>query len=124
MNCLRAEAPEGDAAMNDDFEVTRGKGNVFRDFGYADADAQHLKAVLAAQIIKVLDVRKMSARLKMQPGSLLPTSPASARQSSIALPSIVLWSFSAGSIKRWRLMSRFALRMRAHRLRRDRRFPA
>ena len=48
--------------MNDDFEVTRGKGNVFRDFGYADADAQHLKAVLAAQIIKVLDVRKMTVR--------------------------------------------------------------
>ena len=48
--------------MNDDFEVTRGKGNVFRDFGYADADAQHLRAVLAAQIIKVLDVRKMTVR--------------------------------------------------------------
>jgi predicted XRE-type DNA-binding protein len=48
--------------MNDDFEVTHGKGNVFRDFGYADADVEHLKAVLAAQIIKVLDVRKMTVR--------------------------------------------------------------
>ena len=48
--------------MNDDFEVTRGKGNVFRDFGYADADAEHLKAILAAQIIKVLEVRKMTVR--------------------------------------------------------------
>jgi predicted XRE-type DNA-binding protein len=48
--------------MNDDFEVTRGKGNVFRDFGHADADAEHLKAVLAAQIIKVLDARKMTVR--------------------------------------------------------------
>ena len=48
--------------MNDDFEVTRGKGNVFRDFGHADADAQHLKAVLAAQIIKVLDARRITVR--------------------------------------------------------------
>jgi len=48
--------------MNDDLEVTRGKGNVFRDFGYAHADAEHLKAVLAAQIIKVLDARKLTVR--------------------------------------------------------------
>jgi predicted XRE-type DNA-binding protein len=48
--------------MNDDLEVTRGKGNVFRDFGYDHADAEHLKAVLAAQIIKVLDARKMTVR--------------------------------------------------------------
>jgi len=48
--------------MNDDFGVVRGKGNVFRDFGYANADAEHLKAVLAAQIIKVLDARKMTVR--------------------------------------------------------------
>lgn len=48
--------------MNDDVELIRGKGNVFRDFGYADADAEHLKAVLAAQIIKVLDERKMTVR--------------------------------------------------------------
>ena len=48
--------------MKGDFEVTRGKGNVFRDLGYADADAEHLKAVLAAQIIKVLDARKMTVR--------------------------------------------------------------
>ncbi len=48
--------------MNDDFEVVRGKGNVFRDFGYANADAEHLKAVLAAQIIKVLDARKTTVR--------------------------------------------------------------
>ena len=48
--------------MNDDLEVTRGKGNVFREFGYAHADAEHLKAVLAAQIIEVLDARKMTVR--------------------------------------------------------------
>ena len=48
--------------MRDEMELIRGKGNVYRDFGYADADAEHLKAVLAAQIIKVLDKRKMSVR--------------------------------------------------------------
>jgi predicted XRE-type DNA-binding protein len=48
--------------MTHDIELVRGKGNVFRDFGYADADAEHLKAVLAAQIIKVLDKQKLSVR--------------------------------------------------------------
>ncbi|HEY7548814.1 MAG TPA: helix-turn-helix transcriptional regulator [Hyphomicrobiaceae bacterium] len=48
--------------MTHDIELVRGKGNVSRDFGYADADAEHLKAVLAAQIIKVLDKQKLSVR--------------------------------------------------------------
>ena len=48
--------------MVDKFEVTRGKGNVFRDFGHANADAEHLKAILAAQIIKVLDKRDLTVR--------------------------------------------------------------
>lgn len=48
--------------MSDDVEVIRGSGNAFRDFGYAEADAEHLKAVLAAQIIKVLDKRKLTVR--------------------------------------------------------------
>ncbi len=42
--------------------VIRGKGNVFRDFGHANADAEHLKAILAAQIIKVLDKRELTVR--------------------------------------------------------------
>lgn len=42
--------------------VLLGSGNAFHDFGYADADAEHLKAVLAAQIIKVLDKRKLTVR--------------------------------------------------------------
>ena len=48
--------------MKEDMELFRGKGNVFRDFGYANADAEHLKAVLAAQIIKVLDSRELTVR--------------------------------------------------------------
>ena len=36
-------------------EVVRGSGNVFRDLGYKNADAQLFKAILAAEIIKALD---------------------------------------------------------------------
>ena len=43
-------------------EIVRGSGNVFRDFGHADADAEHLKAVLAAKIIGLLDDRALSTR--------------------------------------------------------------
>jgi predicted XRE-type DNA-binding protein len=46
----------------DDFEIVRGSGNVFRDFGYPNADAEQLKALLAAQIITVLDERNLSVR--------------------------------------------------------------
>jgi predicted XRE-type DNA-binding protein len=48
--------------MTDELEVVPGKGNVFRDFGLADADAEHLKAILAAQVIKVLDKRGLTVR--------------------------------------------------------------
>ena len=48
--------------MNDDFELVRGSGNVFRDFGYPDADIRQTKAILAAQIIKTLDERQWSTR--------------------------------------------------------------
>jgi predicted XRE-type DNA-binding protein len=43
-------------------EIVRGSGNVFRDFGYAEADALQLKAKLAAEIITTLDRRKLSVR--------------------------------------------------------------
>ena len=36
-------------------EVVRGSGNVFRDLGFKNADAQQFKAILAAEIIKALD---------------------------------------------------------------------
>lgn len=47
---------------DDDFELVRGSGNVFADFGHPNAEAEHLKAVLAAQIIRVLDVRGLTVR--------------------------------------------------------------
>jgi predicted XRE-type DNA-binding protein len=36
-------------------DVMRGSGNVFRDLGHMNADAQYVKAILAAEIIKALD---------------------------------------------------------------------
>jgi predicted XRE-type DNA-binding protein len=47
---------------DDDFELVRGSGNVFRDLGYPDADVQHTKALLAAEIIGVLDEEGLSTR--------------------------------------------------------------
>ena len=43
-------------------EVVRGSGNVFRDLGHKNADAEQLKAILAAEIIKALDREGLSVR--------------------------------------------------------------
>lgn len=43
-------------------EVVRGSGNVFRDFGRDDADLEQLKALFAAEIIKMLDREGLSTR--------------------------------------------------------------
>jgi len=40
----------------------RGSGNVFRDIGRPDADAAQFKAILAAEIIKVLDRERLTVR--------------------------------------------------------------
>lgn len=47
---------------NDDFELGRGSGNVFRDFDRPNTALQQLRAIVAAQIIGVLDDRKLSTR--------------------------------------------------------------
>ncbi|MDZ7873490.1 MAG: XRE family transcriptional regulator [Rhizobium sp.] len=46
----------------DDFEVVRGSGNIFADFGDPEAETKLLKARLAAEIIGVLDERKITVR--------------------------------------------------------------
>ena len=46
----------------DDCELVHGSGNVFRDFGRADADVQQTKALLAARIIGILDEEELSTR--------------------------------------------------------------
>ena len=48
--------------MSDDMDIIRGSGNVFRDLGHPDADREQLRALLAAQIIGVLDERKLTVR--------------------------------------------------------------
>jgi predicted XRE-type DNA-binding protein len=47
---------------NDDVELVRGSGNVFRDFGHSNADAEQLRAILAAEIIHVLDEQELTVR--------------------------------------------------------------
>jgi hypothetical protein len=43
-------------------ELVHGSGNVFRDFGYANADVEQLKAILATEIAKMLDRKKLTVR--------------------------------------------------------------
>jgi predicted XRE-type DNA-binding protein len=43
-------------------ELVRGSGNVFRDFGYPSPDVEQLKAILAANIIKLLNRSKLTVR--------------------------------------------------------------
>ncbi len=44
------------------FELIHGSGNVFADFGYPNAAAEQLKALLASEIIGVLDDRALTVR--------------------------------------------------------------
>ena len=48
--------------MNDDFELIRGSGNVFRDLGRRNAAVEQARAILAARIIRTLDERGLSTR--------------------------------------------------------------
>ncbi|MGA3005529.1 MAG: helix-turn-helix transcriptional regulator [Acetobacteraceae bacterium] len=49
--------------MNDEpIDVVRGSGNVFRDFGYPDADVLQAKALVGTQIMKILDEDGLSTR--------------------------------------------------------------
>lgn len=41
-------------------EIERGSGNVWRDFGYADADIRQAKGLLAARVIETLDARGLT----------------------------------------------------------------
>ncbi len=43
-------------------ELERGSGNLYRDFGDADADVHQAKAKLAARIIGLLDDQRLSVR--------------------------------------------------------------
>ena len=49
-------------AEDDDIKLVRGSGNVFRDLGIPDAEGSQLKAILAAQVVKVLDGDRITTR--------------------------------------------------------------
>lgn len=46
----------------EEFELIRGSGNIFRDLGDPDADIKQAKAILAARIIAVIDDKGLSVR--------------------------------------------------------------
>jgi predicted XRE-type DNA-binding protein len=46
----------------EELEVVRGSGNVFRDLGRDNADAEQFKAMLANEIIQVLDRERLTVR--------------------------------------------------------------
>jgi predicted XRE-type DNA-binding protein len=48
--------------MNDDFELIRGSGNVYQDFGRPNAGLEQARAIVCAQIIKIMDERGLSSR--------------------------------------------------------------
>lgn len=48
--------------MNENIEIIRGSGNIFRDFNDPNADVLQAKALLAAKIIGVLDDKKLSTK--------------------------------------------------------------
>ena len=43
-------------------EIVKGSGNIFRDLGHASPDIELMKASLASEIIRVLNARKLSVR--------------------------------------------------------------
>jgi predicted XRE-type DNA-binding protein len=47
---------------NEAIELVRGSGNVFRDLGHASPDVEQLKAILATEIIKMLDRKELTVR--------------------------------------------------------------
>lgn len=47
---------------DDDLEIVRGSGNVFRDLKMPNPELEQLRAVLAAQIIKIMDAQSLSVR--------------------------------------------------------------
>jgi len=49
--------------QKDKLQVVSGSGNVFRDLGRINADAEQFKAILATEIIKTLDRERLTVRV-------------------------------------------------------------
>ena len=48
--------------MDDEFELIRGSGNVYHDLGRPNAGLEQARAIVCAQIIKIMDERGLSSR--------------------------------------------------------------
>jgi predicted XRE-type DNA-binding protein len=48
--------------MNEEIELVRGSGNVYRDLARPNADLELVRAVVAAKIIRILENRNLSTR--------------------------------------------------------------
>ena len=48
--------------MSEEMAMVRGSGNLFRDLSHPEADAEQLRALLAARVIGVMDERKLTVR--------------------------------------------------------------
>ncbi len=47
---------------NNDAELVHGSGNIYQDFSDAEAGVRQAKAILAAEILKVLETEQLSTR--------------------------------------------------------------
>ena len=47
---------------NNELELVRGSGNVFRDLGHPNPELEQLRSILAARIIAALDTQKLTVR--------------------------------------------------------------
>jgi predicted XRE-type DNA-binding protein len=48
--------------QDDDFELVRGSGNIFRDFNDPNPELEQFRARLAVRIVKALDEQKLTGR--------------------------------------------------------------
>ena len=48
--------------MKEKLDIVKGSGNFFRDMGEKEADVKQTKALLAAEIVRILDKEKLSVR--------------------------------------------------------------
>jgi predicted XRE-type DNA-binding protein len=48
--------------MNEDLEIIRGSGNVFKDFDRPNSNLEQARALIAKEIIRTLDERSLSTR--------------------------------------------------------------
>ena len=53
--------------MKREEKLVHGSGNVLRDFGWSNADAEQFKVILATEIIKALDRERLTVRRRTCP---------------------------------------------------------